>query len=106
MLPHQLQTPSLDQTDTRGTFPLRSLSPRECDREIGEREYPSIAAVVVEVAKPMLYGFMAVLPFLLHQNYELPSALFAVTGVLYGVFLIWGIVRWINRRPSIPPDAP
>jgi hypothetical protein len=71
-----------------------------------DHEYPSIAGMVVEVAKPMVYGFMAVSPFLLLQGSQLPTPVFAVTGVLYGAFLIWGIVRWINRRPSPPPDAP
>ena len=61
-----------------------------------EREYPSIPVLVVEVAKPMFYGFIMASPFLLLQGSALPTPLFAIIGVLWGAFMILGIVRWIN----------
>ena|SRR5579859_2999564 len=75
-------------------------------RGMNDREYPSIAVVAIEVVRPMLYGFMMASPFLILQGSELPAPIFVIIGVLYGAFLIWGIVRWINHRPSPPPAAP
>jgi hypothetical protein len=68
---------------------------------MSDRETASVFETVLEVVRPMYYGFMAVSPGLLFFGASdsstrdwLPQAI----GLLYGVTLIWCIVRYVNRR--------
>ena len=80
---------------------------------MSELESPSALELILEIGRPMFYGFMAISPVLLIGGSSTPGWLYGVTGVLNAATTIWCIVRWINRqddprvnRPTPAPDSP